>query len=86
MHHHVLRFIPTYVGHTDAICQMENGSAGSSPPTWGILTHLRRQLFEKRFIPTYVGHTYHGRQGSLCYCRFIPTYVGHTNPTQTGAR
>ena len=33
------------------------GTAGSSPPTWGIRVHVQALCKKVRFIPTYVGHT-----------------------------
>ena len=57
-----LRFIPTYVGHTDNIVHER--------PTLSVHPHIRGaygavgilEFQDKRFIPTYVGHTDYGVQ------------------------
>ena len=36
----IIRFIPTYVGHTAAAALKEFAESGSSPPTWGIRLSL----------------------------------------------
>ena len=53
----VVRFIPTYVGHTPKRCYQWSNGTGSSPHTWGILTTGFAGSRGFRFIPTYVGHT-----------------------------
>ena len=40
MDHLKLRFIPTYVGHTEVVDVQIRTINGSSPPTWGIPYHL----------------------------------------------
>ena len=52
-----LRFIPTYVGHTQKRMPARGLTIGSSPPTWGIPSPCTRTSNHSRFIPTYVGHT-----------------------------
>ena len=54
-----LRFIPTYVGHTNPTPAPGPPSCGSSPHTWGIPAPARPRCLGTRFIPTYVGHTPH---------------------------
>ena len=53
----LLRFIPTYVGHTAACAMMLGSTFGSSPHTWGIRPPKHSVFVIQRFIPTYVGHT-----------------------------
>ena len=60
------RFIPTYVGHTDAHDPLGTVEDGSSPHTWGIPKKLTPEQRDKRFIPTYVGHT---RARSKLFCQ-----------------
>ena len=52
-----LRFIPTYVGHTNPTPAPGPPSCGSSPHTWGIPAPARPRCLGTRFIPTHVGHT-----------------------------
>ena len=52
-----VRFIPTYVGHTQQKTVENQRKSGSSPHTWGILGGSGNGGFSRRFIPTYVGHT-----------------------------
>ena len=73
-----LRFIPTYVGHTNPTPAPGPPSCGSSPHTWGIPAPARPRCLGTRFIPTYVGHTDHQAGWAVQNHRFIPTYVGHT--------
>ena len=53
----IVRFIPTYVGHTECSEVRFFVHIGSSPHTWGIHRVLALGLGKNRFIPTYVGHT-----------------------------
>ena len=78
----MIRFIPTYVGHTATFPGRGPLRSGSSPHTWGILIYVGKHRPATRFIPTYVGHTGEAQQ-LLPRSWFIPTYVGHTPRTPT---
>ena len=61
----IIRFIPTYVGHTRPGPWPGQRPAGSSPHTWGIRGIDRHLGQPRRFIPTYVGHTHSELYSSL---------------------
>ena len=51
------RSIPTYVGFTIESSELEQGSNGPSPHTWGLLSNVLQVKCPSRSIPTYVGFT-----------------------------
>ena len=68
-----LRFIPTYVGHTNPTPAPGPPSCGSSPHTWGIPAPARPRCLGTRFIPTYVGHT--AISHSRCSTRSVHPHI-----------
>ena len=65
-----MRFIPTYVGHTEMFHLLRNRMGGSSPHTWGIRAWGNDRAAIPRFIPTYVGHT----RGTFPVCRGVAVH------------
>ena len=70
-----VRFIPTYVGFTNAIIYNESERTGSSPRMWGLLGAAPAWVSTQRFIPTYVGFT-HLRSDWMSMCTVHPHVCG----------
>ena len=51
------RFIPTGVGNTQNLQNLQNPTSGSSPRAWGTRARTVTAKFKERFIPTGVGNT-----------------------------